>query len=176
LNGWAFVWQSRPHWARAAGLQYDSVLSTSATAFAPDSLVRPDCSWSDFERKLSGAAVANETTDESAFAPTSVLGTVIRPEHTSVRMKVLRALQIRRPIARVNDSDVRGYNRLEPGWIAARISSLVAAVEIASILAGVDSVVRRARMVLESSNDGKRLVRECHAGAIALRRACQQKQ
>jgi hypothetical protein len=60
--------------------------------------------------------------------------------------------------ARVTDSDLRGYNRVEPGWIADRISALVTAIEIARMLTRREPLIKGASKVLESFADGRRLV------------------
>ena len=152
LNGWAAVWQSSRNWAQAAGLPYDPNRTAAARTFEPDSLKRPDCSWTDFEHQLAGLASTPGNADPRVFHGDSVLGAVVRPELIGVRAKILRALQIRTPTVLVSDLDLRGYRRKEPGWISERIACLVMALDITRLEAARAPVLRDIRAIIEGSH------------------------
>jgi hypothetical protein len=114
--------------------------------------VRPDCSWANFEHELAGLAPTGGNACTRPFPANSVLATVVRPEVIGLRMRILRALQIDEPSVLVSDLDLRGYRRLEPGWIAARIACLVMALEITRLIANRRPVMRYVRTIIEASH------------------------
>ena len=135
-------------------LEYRPIPNRRALArtFEPDSLIRPDCSWADLEDELACLSSTGENACSDAFPADSVLAAVVRPELIGIRAKTLRALQKKNSSVLVSDLDLRGYNRLEPGWISLRIACLVVALEITRLLAHQRPVLRNVRAIIEGSH------------------------
>jgi hypothetical protein len=149
LNGWTVIWQSQPNWAQAAGVPFDPNGRVSARSFAPESLQRPECRWADFERELASLSTMDENACSGAFPVDSAVATVVRPELIALRTQTVRALHVNEPPVLISDLDLRGYSRLEPGWICMRIACLVMALEITRLAAGRPPMLRSVRAIIE---------------------------
>jgi hypothetical protein len=154
LNGWASVWQTNPRWAETAHVRHDPALRSFALGLEGHAVAVPDCSWSDLDRDF----------DRLAREPCCfVLARVATPEHAGMRNLVWESLEVGGNSRRIVDAHLRGYNRLQPGWIAGRISCLVIAVEVLRILEGRVPAIKLARTALEAHPAAERLVSECKA-------------
>jgi hypothetical protein len=85
----------------------------------------------------------------------------MRPEHRAVRSVLWESMEIGGPGRRITDAHLRGYDRSEPGWIAARISCLLVAVEIFRVLEDRPPAMKLVRGSLERHVAGRRLIDEC---------------
>jgi hypothetical protein len=65
------------------------------------------------------------------FESNWAVGRPIRWVRCGLCAQISQALASREPSPRITDAHLRGYYRSEPGWIAARISWLIFATEIA---------------------------------------------
>jgi hypothetical protein len=147
-NGWEGVWQSNPRWADAGNLKHDPLMTVTANAFAPNTFVQPDLDWKTFEHVI---MLINQEYETCGFMEAgSVLRAVISPEFLSLRSKVFASMQTP-PAIRLNDFDLHGYRRAEPGWIATRIACLVIAVELVRTVSGSEPIFLSARAIIETS-------------------------
>jgi hypothetical protein len=154
LNGWASVWQTNPRWAETAHVRHDPALRSFALGLEGHAVAVPDCSWSDLDRDF----------DRLAREPCCfVLARVATPEHAGMRNLVWESLEVGGNSRRIVDAHLRGYNRLQPGWIAGRISCMVIAVEVLRILEGQVPAIKLVRTAFESHPAAERLVSECKA-------------
>jgi TniQ len=160
-NGWEGVWQSNPQWAKAGNLKHDPLMAVTANAFAPNTFVKPDSDWGAFERAIK--LIYQEYETRGVLEAGSVLGTVISPEFLSLRARVLASMQSQPPAIRLNDIDLHGYRRAEPGWIADRIVCLVIAVELVRTVSGSGPIFLGARAIIDGS--------ECAQAWVSLARA-----
>jgi hypothetical protein len=64
---------------------------------------------------------------------------------------VLANMQIQPPAMRLNDIDLKGYRRVEPGWIANRIACVVIAVELVRMALRQEPIFLDARTIIERS-------------------------
>ena len=113
--------------------------------------VEIDCRWQDL--KIESEPLERDNT--------SILNLVVRTESYSVQGRIWEALEARQRIPRVTNTDLRGYRRAEPGWIADRICCLSTAAEICRMMADREPALQRVRDVLETYPAAKRLVSEC---------------
>jgi hypothetical protein len=135
LRGWAPVWSSRAHWARAHFLDVDPALEASAVAFDPAALRPPSRSWRHFEAAAAAAETLRLRTVNGE--DTTVLAAVVRPEAIASRDRVMNAL--RRPASRwehIIDWTLLGHVAPRPAWLPERIACVVAAAEIVRSSAG----------------------------------------
>ena len=79
-------------------------------------------------------------------------------EYTTALAERFQSLEIGSPNPRITDAHLRGYDRCQPGWIAARIGCLVAAVEIVRILQERQPAFEIARKTIDG-----------HPGVLRLR-------
>jgi hypothetical protein len=115
LNGWAPVWQTDPSWAGAGYLQHNPALRPCKLGFEAESIPRPTCRWQDLNTEFESLERENAST----------LNLVMRAESYNVQGRIWEA-EARPRIPRVTNTELRGYRRDEPGWIADRaMSSLV---------------------------------------------------
>jgi hypothetical protein len=75
------------------------------------------------------------------------------------------AEQAHPPVMRLSDLDLKGYRRVEPGWIAARIACVVLAVELMQMAARSKPMFWSARAILEKSDHARAWVSEALAAS-----------
>jgi hypothetical protein len=155
LNGWASVWQSDASWAKSAHVRHEPELLSFALGLEGRAIANPDCSWEDLE---------NDFERLVGQGWHSVLSVVTRPEHGGVRSVLWESIEVGGPSRRITDAHLHGYGRSQPGWIAGRISCLVAATEIFRILEDRPPAMNLVRRTLEEHAGGRRLIDECRAG------------
>jgi len=119
--------------------------------FEAESIQRPTCRSQDLKIEFESLERDNA----------SILNLVVRAESYSVQGRIWGALEARQRIPRVTNTDLRGYRRAEPGWIADRICCLLTAAEICRMMADREPALQRVRDVLETYPAAKRLVSEC---------------
>jgi hypothetical protein len=95
----------------------------------------------------------------------------MKPESYGVRARVWESMEVTRG-PRITDSDLRGYHRPEPGWIADRISCLTIAAEIVRIIVDRKPAFEPIRQILESHPAAKQLLIECRAEIRATHSSC----
>lgn len=101
--------------------------------------------------------------DYSGKLMTTVLALATTLEYAGMRNLIWESLEVGGPSHRIVDAHLRGSDRVRPGWIAGRISCLVAAVEGLRILEGRTAAIKLARTALEAHPGAERLISECKA-------------
>jgi hypothetical protein len=90
-----------------------------------------------------------------------ILRVLAKPEFGGMLLRVFQSLESGSPNPRITDTHLRGYDRYQPGWIAARIGCLVAAVEIVRILRHRQPAIEIAKKTIEGYPGAWQLVNEC---------------
>jgi hypothetical protein len=144
------AWQSGSLWAHAGNLKHDPLMTATATAFTPDTFTRPTLAWRDFEKVISRIEEQHQTS--GFLVAGSVVKAVIEPEFSFLRAQVLASLQTQPPVMWLTDLDLKGYRRVEPGWIADRIACVVMAVELMQMATRSTPMFLSARAILEKSD------------------------
>ena len=152
-NGWEAVWQSKPTWANAGNLKHDPLMTVSASAFVPGTFVQPDLDWATFDHAIMLINREHETI--GFLGAESVLRAVVSSEFFALRATVLTSMQTQPPAMRLNDIDLKGYRRTEPGWIADRIACLVIAVELVRMASRHEPILLGARRIIQRSECAK---------------------
>lgn len=148
-NGWEGAWQSNQQWANASNLKHDPLMTVTANAFAPDTFAQPDLDWETFEHAV--VLINREQNRARLLGAGSVLQTAISSEFFALRTLVLASMQTQPPAMRINDIDLQGYRRAEPGWIANRIACMVIAIELVRMLSRQEPIFLDVRTIMERS-------------------------
>jgi hypothetical protein len=151
LNGWAPVWKTDKHWANAAYVRHDPTMGPLSLGFEAQSILRPTCSWRDFELEIESLVRENS----------SILNLVLRPENFGVRGQIWKTLEVGELRPRFSEADLRGRHTPQPAWISTRICCLSIAAELCRMIAGGEPVMQTARDILQTDLAGRRLVSEC---------------
>jgi hypothetical protein len=151
LNGWAPVWQSNANWAQAAHVPYEPALLSFALGLESNSISLPNCSWASLEADFESLVHENRL----------VLRLMGKPEYGGMFHQVFQALEVGSRNPRITDAHLRGYGRSRPGWIAARIGCVVAAVEIVRIVQDRQPAIEIAKRTIEGYPGARHLVDEC---------------
>jgi hypothetical protein len=154
VNGWAVIWQSNYRWARAANVIFDPNWGSLALGFDSQAMAAPGCAWSDLELEFESLG---------RVPGLAILAKVTLPEYVGVRSRIGEALEIGEPARQITDAHLRGYNHSRPGWIVARISSLVAATEILRILDSREALFEQVRKAMHGHAASRQLIDDCRA-------------
>jgi len=147
--------------ASAAQLRHDPALSPYEVAFEAESILRPTGGWQRMYAEFQALVCDNFR----------ILNLVMKPQSYGLRVRVWDSMEVTRG-PRITDSDLRGYHRPEPGWIADRISCLSIAAEIVRIVGDQEPAFKTIRQILESNPGAKQLLIDCRTKLRATHSSC----